>query len=132
MEIPFQQWLPAKKFNQHVASSAHHYVILLTNTKSFNIDHDLKHFLHITKKPLVWFSKKFKQHGIKVEYATVFSQKDIQSFGPLSTNVSNGIVRYYLQSKYCDSVVFVCPASFAKNIPFKTISPETLVHRIIE
>lgn len=132
MEFPFQQWLAAKKFNQCVANSTHHYVILLTKTQKFNIEQDLKYSLNITKKPLLWFVKKFKQHGIQVEYATLFSQKDIQTYGPLSTTVSNAIVRNYLQSKYSESVVFVCSASFAKKIPFKTISPETLVYRISE
>lgn len=132
MDIPFPQWSSAKQFNQHAASSTHHYVVLLTHTQSFNIEKDLKYFFRITKKPLLWFSKKFKEHGIQVEYATLFTQKDIQTFGPLSTNVSNAIVRCYLQSKYSESVVCVCSASFAKKIPFQSISPETLIYRIVE
>lgn len=132
MDFPFSQWSSAKQFNQLVANSTHHYVVLLTYTERFDIYKDLKYFFRITKKPLVWFSKKFKEHGIQVEYATLFTQDDIQYFGPLSTNVSNAIVRCYLQSKYSESVVCVCSASFAKKIPFKSISPETLVYRILE
>ena len=127
----FEQWSSAQKFNNIVSTPVIHYVVLLNKTYCFKVEKDLKFFLKITKKPLVWFIQKFREHGIRVEYGTLFTHKDILHFGPLSKAVSNGIVSWYLQSEYSHSVVFVCTAGFAKQLPFhETINPETLVYRI--
>lgn len=126
------QWSSAERFNRLVAAPAHHYVILLPFTDSFDVEKDLKHFLDITKKPLIWFAEKFRKHGIRVEYGTVFCQRDARQIGPLATNASYGIVRCRMQSAYSNSVVFVCAPHVAKQLPFETINPETLVRRILE
>lgn len=128
MEDPiFPQWKSAKKLNDIVKAPVHHYVVLLPNTDTFKVDRDLRNFLNITKKPLKWFSEKFQKHGVQVEYGTLFPQRDLRLLGPLANSVSNGIVRHYLQSRYSNSVVFVCAASFTKNLSFQTITPEKFV-----
>lgn len=130
MDTPFLQWQSATRFNKLVSNSIHHYVVLISKTHSFQIDQDLKHCLGITKKPTVWFVEKFKKYCVQVEYGTLFNQDNIKIFGPLAVSTSNAIVRCYLQSKYSSSVVLVCPARLAKQMPFQTISPEAFVDRI--
>lgn len=133
MEDPlFPQWKSAKKFNSIVKAPVHHYVVLLTKTDTFEVGRDLRLFLNITKKPLNWFSEKFQKHGVQVEYGTLFPQRDIRLLGPLAISVSNGIVRHYLQSTYSHSVVFVCAASFTKNLSSQTINPEKFVHHLTQ
>lgn len=130
--MEFKQWTDVTKLNQATAASVHHYVILLTKTNSFKIEKDLKDFLKLTKKSTAWLVQKFRKYGIQVEYGTIFNQKDVRFLGPLATSTSNGIVRWIMQQRYTRSVLFVCPDSFAKQLPFDTISPDTLVHRISE
>lgn len=127
---PFPQWKSATLFNKVIATSVHHYVLLIPKTDTFQIYPDLQRTLNITKRPLLWFAHLFRKHGVQVEYGTIFLQRDLRLLGPLATTVSNAIVRCYLQSRYSRSVVLVCPASLAKQVPFQAIDPETLVLRI--
>lgn len=130
MDLPFPQWKAAHRFNTLIAPPAHHYVLLLTRTRAFDLNRDLKQSLSVTKKPLIWFVRKFRKYGVQVEYGTVFTQRDLRHFGPVATTVSHGIVRTYLGARYSRSVVFVCPPGLAKQLPFEIITPDTLLHRI--
>lgn len=131
MDTHFKHWNKAHYINQLIATPVCKYVVLLTQTKNFNAEIDLKKTLGITKRPVYWIILKFRELGIQVEYGTIFSQGDIKDFGPVSKIVSEGIVRYYLQTKYPASTIFVCPAGYAKQLPFQSINPQTLCQRLI-
>lgn len=128
---PFAQWKSIENLNQLVSNSVCRYVLLITRTDNFDIYKDLRNTLHITKKALHWFVQKFIEFGVRVEYGTVFRQKDIKHFGPVSKTVSDGIVKQYLQSKYSPTVVFVCNPGYAKQLPFESIHPETLQRKLL-
>lgn len=131
MTAEFPQWNSVERLNQIIDTPVCNYVLLLTGTESFNIEEDLKKTLHITKRPVNWFVEKFKFYGVRVEYATIFCEKDIRHFGPISQTTSEGICKQYLRSKYPPSVIVVCPPGFAKQLPFESINPETLVQKLI-
>lgn len=135
MADEFQQWKSAERFNQQITSSISNfvcnYVLLLTETKLFKVEEDLKYTLHITKKPLYWFVEKFRVHGVQVEYGTIFCKKDIEHFGPISQATSQGIVKQYLRSKYPSTVHIVCHPRYAKHLPFQSIHPDTFVSMLL-
>lgn len=132
MDDYFRQWKSAEKLNEVIATPVCNYVLILTETRSFDVIEDLKFALHITKKPSFWFVEKFRAHGVRVEYATIFCKKDIEQFGPIAQATSQGIFREYLRSTYRSPVVLVCQKRYAKQfLPFESIHPETFVRKLL-
>lgn len=131
MQEHFPQWSSAFKFNKLFPLSHYNYVLLITETHSFDLVKDLKRTLKITKKPIRWFVESFKTHGVRVEYGTIFSKSEFRRFGPASRTFSEGVVKNYLDSKYSREKIFVCPPGFTKKMPFQSINPGTLTDKLL-
>lgn len=139
MGLLFQQWYFADRFNQEIGINVSNcrYVLILPKTLKFDLEKDLQKTLKITKKPLQWFVLRFRQYDLRIEYGTIFTQKDIRAFGPVSEQVSAGIVGRLLCSKYPLSVTFVCCKQFAKELSllsegYQVESSDMLVDRLLK
>lgn len=102
LDCSMRQWESADRLNDRtkVTPDVCQYVVLLNQTYNFNVEKDLKQTLKINKKPLVWFVHAFQRCRVSVEYTTLFTQKELQTFGPIATEQSNGIVVRLFQKKY--------------------------------
>lgn len=98
----FPQWNQAIQFNQIVKPNPIQSVLLLHRTRNFNVIQDLSTTLRITKRPQDWFIRRFKDLGVVVEYATVFTIAEIQKLGPISSNVSDKICEIRISNLYPD------------------------------
>lgn len=131
METSFDQWHNAKLVNTRadVSPDACKYVILMKTTKNFNVEQDLQRHLSLRNKPLVWFIKQFTRLCVRVEYADIFVQRELNHFGRIAQDVSSRIVQKLFQKTY-DTQTVVAPTWIINKIwpehkPFKTVSPET-------
>lgn len=138
MDTTFPQWQLANELNREIGISPSEceYLLLLVRTKEFKVIADIKQTLRITRQPLVWFVRKFQKHKVRVEYVTVFTQKEIEKLGPIATTVSQGIVKKLLGRHYANQPICVCHNQFFKEIQpgqtYQAISPQTLTQLLLE
>lgn len=130
MDQTFVQWKEARQLNEIIGIDACQWVVLLPYTQHFNVEKDLKKTLGITKQPLVWFVQQFKKYKVRVEYATVFTDKELETFGPVGISTSQGMVAVLLQKFYPPETIVVCPKRYTVK-RYKCISSDTFVHQTL-
>lgn len=131
MSLP--QWDSVRLFNKETGLSPNDckFVVLIHKTNSFQVEIDLKKTLKITKRPLKDFIEAFKQHRVRVEYATLFLPADLKTLGPIADQQTCGIVSTLLNKLYCVSKpTLVATPGCIRNVwsgrnPFPTMSFET-------
>ena len=133
----FPQWDLARRLNlqTNVSPDECRYVVLLTETYSFRVEKDLKKTLKINKKPLVWFVKTFREHRVRVEYTTCFTQSELNVLGPIASQQSHGIVRRLFQKQYPSTVRLVGGKFHVRRVwgdacPYASLSIETFRDQI--
>lgn len=133
-----RQWASAQWFNDltKINPETCQYVFLLEKTFGFQIEKDLKRALKINRKPIIWFIQTFQQHRVRVEYVTLFTQKELSVFGPLASQLSYGIAQKLFQKRYGNTKpIFVAQPWCVKKLwtgrnPFHVITSETFRDRI--
>ncbi|GFQ99828.1 uncharacterized protein TNCT_226581 [Trichonephila clavata] len=141
MSDSFPQWESVQRLNEQikVTPPTCQYVLLLHQTNCFNIEKDLRKLLKINHKPLVWFINTFQKHRVRVEYAVLFTQRELSVFGPIATQQTHGILSKRFQKIYgAFQPTFVglswCIKKLwgGRNPPFPTVSVETFRDRITD
>ncbi|GFQ78419.1 uncharacterized protein TNCT_152651 [Trichonephila clavata] len=133
MPYAFPQWESARRLNEQIKMTPHtcQYVLLLNKTNCFDIEKDLRNFLKINHKPLVWFINTFQKHRVRVEYAVLFAQRELSVFGPIANQQTHDILSKRFENIYGEfKQIFVSLPRCLKKLwggrkPFPTVSIET-------
>jgi hypothetical protein len=128
----FVQWNNAKQLNKLIGSEKNNasFVLLLKNTTQFDVENDIKSTLYLQKKSLNWFIEKFKQIGVVVEYATIFTNNEIKLLGPISSSVSDDICNLYIKTLYDPNRVRLV-ASFKTLGNFRIVTPADFTETLL-
>ncbi|GFT05740.1 uncharacterized protein TNCV_2711061 [Trichonephila clavipes] len=140
MPYAFPQWESARRLNEQIKVTPHtcQYVLLLPQTNCFDIEKDLRKLLKINHKPLVWFINTFQKHQVQVEYGVLFTQRELNVFGPIATQQTHGILSKRFETLYGEfKPTFVALPWCIKKLwrgrnPFPTVSIETFRDRITD
>ncbi|GFR04729.1 uncharacterized protein TNCT_37841 [Trichonephila clavata] len=102
MPYAFPQWESARRLNEQIKVTPYtcQYVLLLNQTNCFDIEKDLRKCLKINHKPLVWFINTFQKHRVRVEYAVLFTQRELSVFGPIAHQQTHGILSKRFENIY--------------------------------
>ncbi|GFQ83349.1 uncharacterized protein TNCT_423371 [Trichonephila clavata] len=118
MPYAFPQWESARRLNEQIKVTPHtcQYVLLLNQTNCFDIEKDLRKILKINHKPLVWFINTFQKHRVRVEYAVLFTQRELSVFGPIAHQQTHGILSKRFETIYGEcQPIFVSLPGVLKN-----------------
>ncbi|GBN05072.1 hypothetical protein AVEN_117941-1 [Araneus ventricosus] len=135
----FPQWASVRRFNDltGVSPETCRYVLLLETASAFDVEKVLKRALKINKIPIIWFIQTFQKHGVRVEYATLFTNQELKVFGLIASQQAYGIVQKLLQKTHGTSKpTYVVQSWCVKKLwsgrnRSETMSPETFRDRII-
>lgn len=130
------QWSTADAFNSHVwgasGCASPRYLLLVTRTSGFRVDQDIRSLLKITKQPNRWFFERFRALGVRVEYATAFTDAQKKRLGPLSERVSSELSKCRIQELFSDPVLVCGHKDFKDDSRFEVITPESFAEQLLQ
>ncbi|GFQ80496.1 hypothetical protein TNCT_266421 [Trichonephila clavata] len=128
MPYAFPQWESVRRLNEQIKVTplTCQYVLLLNQTNCFDIEKDLRKFL------------KHQKHRVRMEYAVLFTQRELSAFGPIAHQQTHGILSKRFENIYgeCKPIFVSFPWCLKKlwggRKPFPTVSMETFRDRITD